>query len=165
LFADKYIPVVIVKADRSKAKKEDVIQPLRAQLTMLLKDFFKNKMPDTKAFGGRYDKLTDKTADMVRFDLANTAVMDGDKVLMEAIPYKTSNGFADFHSLRSAFVTNLTRKAPGRVVQKLARHADSKMTDRYAHPDLNDKIEAVKTLPDLSLPPAKVRLTKEGTNG
>ena len=34
-----------------------------------LRAFLSSKMPDSKAFGGRYVRLTDKTAPMLRGDL------------------------------------------------------------------------------------------------
>ena len=65
-------------------------QSLRARTAAELQEFLKNKMPDTKAFGGTYKALTDKTAKMLRADLAGAG-----------IDYQDEAGrYFDFHALR-----------------------------------------------------------------
>ena len=103
-----------------------------------LKEFFKNKSPLVKAFGGDYAALTVKTAQMIETDLK-----------VANIPYENDNGIFDFHSLRHTFITNL-RNVSGRIAQSLARHQSSAMTDRYTHIKLLDERAALNTLPDLS---------------
>lgn len=131
---------VTVKAAYSKHRKEDV-QPLRPQLVTLLKQAFENKLPNVKAFGGRYKQLTDKTAELLKNDL-----------VAAGIPYVDEGGrYADFHSLRHTFVTSLRNASRGKS-QALARHESSKMTDRYTHLDMEEGREALELLPDYSLP-------------
>jgi len=130
---------VIVEAGNSKHRSRDVL-PLRQELAAELRDFFAGKLPATKAFGGTYVRLTDKTADMIRADLEDAGV-----------DYETDDGVLDFHSLRHTFITNL-RNVPARVAQSLARHRSSAMTDRYTHVRLHDERAALDTLPDLSFP-------------
>ena len=54
--------------------REQATQSLRADTAAELKEFLKNKMPDTKAFGGTYKSLTDKTAKMLRADLGEAGI-------------------------------------------------------------------------------------------
>ena len=56
--------IVSVKSRRTKNKKEAIL-PLRRDTISELKDFFKDKLPGTKAFGGTYIRLTDKTANIL----------------------------------------------------------------------------------------------------
>ena len=112
-------------------------------------EFIKGKTPGAKAFGGTYEKLTDKTALMLRADLADAN-----------IPYKDDSGkVLDFHAERHTFITDL-RMVPTSVRQSLARHRSSAMTDRYTHINLHDERTALDVLPDLSLP----RAAKTGTD-
>lgn len=127
---------VRVFAGYSKHRREDV-QPLPVELASELKEYFRNKLPTAKAFGGDYSMLTDKTADMIKADLKDAG-----------IPYEDDNGIFDFHSLRHSFITNL-RNVSGRVAQSLARHRSSAMTDRYTHIMLHDERSALNSLPDL----------------
>ena len=156
---------VTVKAGYSKHRRTDT-QPLRPQLAVLLKQSFENKLPNVKAFGGRYKRLTDKTAEMIRFDLANTVVKDDeDNVVIEPISYGDEDiGYADFHALRHTFITALKSASRGKA-QSLARHTSSKMTDRYTHKEMEEDREALEVLPDYSLPStSKLREKKDGTN-
>lgn len=151
---------VTIKAGYSKHKETDV-QPLRPQIAALLKQFFENKLPTVKAFGGRYKRLTDKTADAVKFDLANTVVKDdkGEVVLPPILYGDKETGFADFHALRHTFITALKRTASRREAQSLARHGSSKMTDRYTHRYMEEDRKELEVLPDYSLPStSKIRL-------
>lgn len=55
---------VTVKAGHSKRRREDTL-PLRPDTVQLLRDFFAEKLPTAKAFGGTYKRLTKRTADML----------------------------------------------------------------------------------------------------
>jgi hypothetical protein len=45
------------------------------------------------------------------------------------IPYKTSEGYFDFHSLRGQLITELASVTHNiKVLQTLARHADARLT-------------------------------------
>lgn len=133
---------VTIQAGYSKHRKED-IQPLKPKLAVELKEFFRNKPPETKVFGGSYRTLTKRTAGMLKEDLAEAK-----------IPYTKDGETFDFHALRHTFITNL-RFTPSRyVAQKLARHRSSAMTDRYMHIELQDERAALESMPDVS-PPTK----------
>jgi integrase len=126
---------VTVETCYSKHRQKDVL-PLRADLAAELQSYVADKLPGARVF-----TVSDKTADMIKADLADTR-----------IPYRDESGrVCDFHSLRYTFITNL-RHAPSRVAQALARHRSSAMTDRYTHIRLQDERAAVESLPDLSQP-------------
>jgi integrase len=132
--------VVKVKAGCSKGRHEDMV-PLRARFAQLLRDFFVNKLPTAKAFGGTYEALTDHPGKMLQMDLqdANIEYIDD------------SGRYLDFHALRHTFITNLKAVSP-RVAQSLARHKSSAMTDKYSHFNLDDDRRGLETLPDLGMP-------------
>jgi integrase len=117
---------VTIKAGNSKHRTEDVL-PIRPDLGARLNEFFRGKLPTAKAFGGTFKQLTDKTADMIRLDLANTVVKDANgKVIIKAILYMDSNGkVCDFHSLRGTFITALDKTGASlKERMTLARHSD-----------------------------------------
>ncbi len=144
---------VTVKAGYSKHRREDV-QAIRPELAAMLKEFFGNKMPGVKAFGGTYKRLTDKTAVLLKLDLADAE-----------IPYLDDNGKVfDFHAFRHTFVTSL-RSVSSRTAQALARHQSSEMTDRYTHVRLTDERAALDVLPDYGAPSSKKqKAVKTGTD-
>jgi integrase len=146
---------VTVRASYSKRRREDV-EPLRPDTGILLKEFFQGKMPNVKAFGGTYKRLTKRTSDMIRADLAATEIKDEDgKIAEEAVPYIDDAGrYADFHSLRHT--TGSLLAASGvhpKVAQSIMRHSNIDLTmSRYTHTLRGQESEAVAKLPDLSLP-------------
>jgi len=143
---------VRVPAGYSKHRETDTI-PLREELAEALRRHLSDKLPTSKAFGGRYRRLTDKTAEMLRGDLEATGVA-----------YADDRGrVLDFHGLRHSFVTNLSH-APSRVAQSLARHKSSAMTDRYTHVRLNDERAALAMLPDLTARPSDEQARATGTD-
>jgi len=79
---------VCVSGEYTKNKRE-ALQQLRRETAEELKEFFSEKLPTVKAFGGSNKQLTDKTADMLKADLA-----DAD------IPYVVDGLYFDFHALR-----------------------------------------------------------------
>ena len=143
---------VTVPAGYSKHREMDVV-PLREDLAEALRRHLSGKLPQGKAFGGRYRKMTDKTAVMFRQDLEAADV-----------PYQDERGhILDFHALRHTFITGLSH-APSRVAQSLARHKSSAMTDRYTHVRLNDERSALELLPDLTKQPRSERTKATGTD-
>ena len=60
-----------------------------------------------------------------------------------------NNRFADFHSNRHMFITNLERAGVSpRTAQTLARHSDIRLTmGIYTHIELSDQAAAIRTLP------------------
>ncbi len=141
---------VTVRAAYSKHRERDTV-PLRPELAEALREHLGGKLPASKVFGGSYVRLTDRTADMLKADLADAG-----------LPYEDDRGALDFHGLRHTFITGLSH-APSRVAQKLARHKSSDMTDRYTHVRLNDERAALGLLPDLTLPAESEAGKKTGT--
>ncbi len=143
---------VTVRAAYSKHRETDTV-PLRPELAEALREHLGGKLPTAKVFGGRYKRLTDKTADMLKADLEAAG-----------IAYEDEQGrVLDFHATRHTFITGL-RHAPSRVAQKLARHKSSAMTDRYTHVRLNDERAALELLPDLTTPDTQSQRAT-GTDG
>ena len=127
---------VKVKAAYSKRRREDVL-PLRKDMAAELQSFFVSKLPTVQVF-----KVPEKTADMLKADLKAAG-----------IPYVDDAGrYADFHSLRHSYISNLARSGVHpKVAQSLARHSTITLTmDRYTHTRLEDQVEALERLPDLS---------------
>jgi integrase len=134
---------VSVNCSYTKNKRTAVL-PLRSDTAADLQSFFTGKLPGVKAFGGTYKRLTNKTANMLKADLA-----DAD------IPYvDDAERFADFHCLRHT--TGSLLAASGvhpKVAQSIMRHSDINLTlSRYTHTLTGQEADAVASLPDLSLP-------------
>ncbi len=140
---------VTVKAGYSKRRREDV-QPLRPDAATVLREFFRGKMPNVKAFGGTRKQLTKRTSDMLKADLADAG-----------IPYIDDAGrYADFHSLRHT--TSSLLAASGvhpKVAQSIMRHSDINLTmSRYTHTLTGQEAQAVAGLPDFSLPSSQKQI-------
>ena len=60
---------VSVRAGYSKRRRQDTT-PLRPDTTAELREYFKNKHPKAKAFGGTCKRLTKRTSYMIKADLA-----------------------------------------------------------------------------------------------
>jgi integrase len=134
---------VTVVAGYSKRRREDVL-PLRAETATDLKVFFAGKLPTAKAFGGRYKQLTDKTAPMIRADLAEAG-----------IDYMDDAGrYRDFHALRHTTGSWLAANGVHpKVAQAIMRHSDINLTmSRYTHIFRGQEAAAIAKLPDLSAP-------------
>jgi integrase len=134
---------VTVKAAYSKHRREDT-QPLKPDTAARLREFFADKLPSAKAFGGEYKQLTKRTSEVVKADLADAG-----------IPFVDAAGrYADFHSLRHT--TGSLLAASGvhpKVAQSIMRHSDINLTmSRYSHVLRGQESEAIAGLPDLSLP-------------
>jgi len=159
---------VTVKAAYSKHRREDVL-PLRADTATELQEFFKGKLPTAKAFGGKYKRLTDKTANMLKADLAETVVKaKTGETIREAIPYiDEAERYADFHCLRHTTGSLLAASGTHpKTAQSLMRHADINLTmSRYTHIFRGQESEAVERLPNLSLPSSQAEnIKKTGTD-
>ncbi len=85
------------------------------------------------------------------------------------IPYELDGEFFDFHCLRGEYGTELDRAgASPRTVQRLMRHSDLKLTDRYTRPQLLDLNRAALALPSLKPETGKPNapaLANTGTEG
>jgi hypothetical protein len=97
-------------------------------------------------------RLTDKTAKMLRADLAEAG-----------IPYVDDGLFFDFHAQRHQTGTLLAASGTHpKVAQSIMRHSDVKITmSTYSHLQDSDKAEAVSKLPAIKI--IKPRQAKTGT--
>ena len=145
---------VRVSGEYTKNKRE-ALQQLRRETAEELKDFFSDKLLTVKAFGGSNKQLTDKTADMLKADLA-----DAD------IPYVVDGLYFDFHALRHETGTLLAAGGVHpKVAQSIMRHGDINLTmSRYTHTLTGQEAKAVEAMPDLSLSSTK-REIATGTDG
>jgi hypothetical protein len=138
--------------------RQTITQHLRQDTAARLREFFKDKLPSAKAFGGQYKLLTKRTSDVLKADLADAG-----------IPYVDKAGqYADFHSLRRT--TGSLLAASGvhpKVAQSIMRHSDINLTmSRYSHVLRGQESEAIAGLPDLSLPSRQSQQAKAtGTDG
>jgi len=133
---------VLVEANTAKGKRQDE-QNISTDLSRDIKAFLSNKLPESKAFGGRYQQLTDKTAPMIRKDLKAAG-----------IPYKDETGRVfDFHALRGQCATMLAYAGVNpKEAQEIMRHKDINLTmNVYTHTLRGQKAKAVASLPDMSL--------------
>lgn len=146
---------VRVKCSYTKNKNKAEIS-IRPDTAADLKNFFAGRLPDVKAFGGTHKQLTKTTALMLQADLADAG-----------IEYVDDNGqFADFHALRHTTGTLLAASGcHPKIAQSIMRHGDINLTmSLYTHTLRGQESDAVKNLPDLSLP-SRESLRATGTNG
>jgi integrase/recombinase XerC len=127
-------PTYTVEAQHSKHRKKDVIA-----LHPLLAELLKAWLPDYPSDQPLFPKLAKRKGfRMVREDLAAAG-----------IPFRTSDGDADFHAVgRHTFITELMRNGTSIVVaRELARHSDINTTMRYTHIRLADQARGIENLP------------------
>ena len=131
-------PTVKLQAAYAKNRQE-ASQPLPPMIIEPLKQYLAKKPANKLLWHGEW--IT-KAAMMMRGDLKAAG-----------IPYKTNEGYADFHALRHSFISIAANSgAKPKIVQDLARHGDIRITmNRYAHTQLQERSEAVANLPLLSL--------------
>jgi len=150
---------VTVRAAYSKRRREDIL-PLRQQMVGLLKPFLAPlEAGDTVFKMPRQEKVAES---LLRPDLESAR----EKWLSEAadsqdrrrrgasdfLRYVDHVGrFADFHSLRHSFITNIGRVGVSfKTTQDLARHSTPTLTARYSHSFKHDEVAAINSLPDLT---------------
>jgi len=132
-------PTVTVDAEYSKRRRQDTL-PLRPALAVELRSFLAMLAPTALVFPNMPQR--EHLAKMFRADLEAAG-----------IAYVDAEGqFADFHSLRHAFITFLARGGVHpKVAQALARHSTITLTmDRYSHTLVEEHSAALTVLPDLS---------------
>ena len=127
-------PVIRVQAAYTK-NSEEACQPIPVALGAALERFLATKPQDGLVWPGTWHE---KSARMLRKDLA-----------VAKIPYKTEDGYADFHALRHGYISMLVKSGVHpKVAQTLARHSTITLTmDRYTHIGLFDTVAAVEGLP------------------
>ncbi len=128
-------PTATVPAAYTKNGKE-AVQPIPLSLAEELAPWLASMPSDRLLFN-----LPDRTADMVRVDLAAAG-----------IEYETPSGVVDFHALRGCYVSYLVASgASVKTCQVLARHSTPSLTiGIYAKASLHDIVGAVESLPDLN---------------
>jgi integrase len=158
-------PTVTVAAAYSKRKRQDT-QVLHPEVVKRLRDWFAGKaalaadellFPVSAKIPGAPERRTSK---MMKADLAaarkkwfKEAETDEERKRREEsdfLCYQDENGlFADFHSNRHTFITNLERAGVSpRTAQSLARHSDIRLTmGVYTHIGLCDQTTAIESLP------------------
>ncbi len=130
---DSPVPAVRCLGAYTKNGKEAVL-PLRPEVVRLLQDFLKGKSAGQPVWNPEFARQR-RGGQIVRADLEAAG-----------IPYKDQLGrYADFHSLRHTFITNLAHSGVHpKTTQLLARHSTIDLTmNIYTHADLNELATAV----------------------
>ncbi len=125
-------PEAVLSGSRTKNGKE-ARQPLPKSLVGPLRDYLADLPPGGKPFPLAYYRM----GKAMRADLAAAG-----------IPHRTPEGRADFHSLRSTYITQLIKGGANiKTVQVLARHASPATTlqfyARATEADLRAAVEAL----------------------
>ena len=154
---DAPTPAVTVEAAYSKRKRRDVV-PLHPALVEALRPFLASKPAGSRVWPGKW-ALHSEAVDMMRRDLASAratwlaeAADPAYRARREAsdfLAYESAKGeFADFHSLRHRFVTELVKAGVmPKDAKELARHSTITLTmDRYAHATLEGTAAALGKL-------------------
>jgi site-specific recombinase XerD len=134
---DGSAPSIYLKASGTKNRKP-ANQPISTALADDLRRWLREQPPGEPPF-----PLHHETAKAIRIDLEAAG-----------IPYETDEGVADFHSLRSYYVSALIRSgASVSVVRALARHAESETTlKHYAKANPVELRGAVEGMPTATAP-------------
>ena len=133
-------PYVLARADITKNAK-DARQPIPQALAHILGSVQKNRQArgDERIFDGF--SMSINTAELIRADLQAAKIDLIDKDCNEIC----------FHSLRNSYISFLANGgAPAKIVQKLARHSDPRLTfNTYARVFDETEQEAIKLLPSV----------------
>lgn len=158
-------PTATVAASFSKRRRTDT-QVLHPELVRQLRAWLATK-PDLTSdepllpVSGRAPGGTDrKTHKMMQHDLAaarkkwvDEATTETERIGREKSDFLTycdhAGLYADFHSCRHLFITNLERAGiRPKMAQSLARHSDIRLTlGVYTHVELHDQTAAIGSLP------------------
>jgi integrase len=111
---DDAAPAVVCTASYAKNGKR-ATQPLPSCVVPLLRAYLADRPADEPVWPGYWQQ---RASELLQEDLAAAGV-----------PYETRDGFADFHSLRTLYVTGLFRVGTHpRIAQGLARHSTINLT-------------------------------------
>ncbi len=161
---DAGTPSVAVEAAYSKRKRRDVV-PLHPALVASLRPFLAGKAAGARVWPGKWAQHFE-AGDLIRRDLAAAraawvaeAADLAERTRREGsdfLSYENAKGeFADFHSLRHRFVTELVNAGVmPKDAKELARHSTITLTmDRYAHATLEGTAAALGKLAAPRVPP------------
>jgi integrase len=129
---DRQEPSILLRASSAKDRRP-ADQPIPLMLARDLCEWLRGKPSGQSVF-----PLNHETAKAIRGDLEAAG-----------IPYETEDGAADFHALRSYFISALIRSGASiSEVHKLARHAKPETTlKHYAKVSAHDLRGAVEAMP------------------
>jgi len=143
--------MVVVEAGTSKRRRRDE-QPLQPDLVEILRAYLADKPAGKLLWPGSWKG---RAAEMLRIDLEAAG-----------IPYINDAGeYADFHAQRHTYITVAAKHLPPKMAQALARHSDSRLTDRYTHLGLHDTGAAAAQLPPLLATSKTESAQATGTDG
>ncbi|AGA28741.1 tyrosine-type recombinase/integrase [Singulisphaera acidiphila] len=133
-------PTITVQATISKRGQLDV-QPITKDMAEVFKPWLATLEPGKPVL-----PVPEKTAKLLRFDLAAAGIPVGD----------AKKDILDFHSLRHSYITHLIMAGVNpKIVQTLARHSTITLTlDRYTHLEDGDTRAALEGV-DAPKPPAE----------
>jgi hypothetical protein len=132
-FSDTTNEVKVV-ACYSKAKREDVL-PIPKSLARKLKPWIVSKAAGAPLWPGTW---ANDAAEMLRVDLDAAG-----------IPYKTDEGYFDFHATRHGAITAGGRVMSITKLMQFARHTKIETSMRYNHLKKEELADAVSRLPNL----------------
>lgn len=130
---------LIVRACNAKNGKKTA-QPLRPEMMALLESHTASRHRDDPIFGANCRWATARA-------LGDWFAKDRDAA---RVAKETDRGFADFHSFRHTFITQVGRFNDIKTTQELARHADPRTTVKYMHTDDQRLRLAVMNIPGVS---------------
>ena len=162
---DTETPMITLNASYSKRRRNDE-QVLHPDVAERFKQWLEIRKPRPDeilfAISEKTCGVDRRTSEMMAFDLAfarNIWIAEAkneterqSRMASDFLKYQDSNGhFADFHSLRHTFITNLCRaNVSPKVAQLLARHSDIRLTlNVYSHAAQDERAAGINALPGL----------------
>ena len=162
LHLDGEVPTVTISAAYTKNGRRDILplHPVVAEAMRLWTVMEKLGLDDPlfplRTASGNYrrtSKMMQRDLKAAREKWINEAKTPEERAIREAsdfLTYQNHDGlFADFHSNRHTFITNLAKaKVHPKLAQALARHSTINLTmNVYTHVGLDEKAGAVASLP------------------
>jgi integrase len=159
---------------------QEAVLPVRAELVTALAEWLQGRPAETPLWSGNWSQFN--SAKIIRVDLdagrdawleaAKTAEQRAERERSSFLKYADASGrYADFHSLRHTFISNLAKAGVHpKNAQALARHSSIELTmNVYTHTVLTDlahDLEKLPPLPKAKEPqPAIEGLADTGTDG
>lgn len=156
---------VTIQAAYSKAKRTDLL-PISGSLANILIPWLATKKPKTKLWSGAYHRGQlgkQFRKDMARarelyIAMAPTEEEAEKRQTDDFLRWQDSSGlYADFHSQRATFITNLAGLTSNiKEVQELARHQNALTTLRYVKTTKATLVNLIGRMPDVGGPTAQM---------